>query len=796
MKTKFLILLLILLGTPQLLWAGGSSTYYYKAKATVGTGEGKVYASTSSKEESKRDYDGYTKNPTTLDWDSDDNGTTEHSVYLYAQPAEGYKFNNWTLNGKQLSTSPECYQTVPGIDNKNSVSNYVANFVTSDTKLEGLRDGFFRIKNKKTGNYINVVNDIKVDYQTIIAHNGGALLSLVKMNAVFKELSDNYISKDLKMQSDADNVSCILYLTQNGNKYDVGCEGTSLSTLATGKYHGDNAGDVTFTDCYAIFTKLSNGNYQISLNPKVTAVKLGQTLTDYTAYFYDNGTFGLSLDKPKDTAEEYQWVVEPVEYFYVKPDVETADAEGNYWATLTTAFPYTIPSDGGVLGAYTVTSDNITDNNGVKVVEPTLLYKPGETVSAETPVLLKLSSKDAANNKLVPTGNHVVGNSSNQLTKNLLTGVYMDNKKDVGSNRTLGVKDGKLAFISGSGKMAANRAYLNYTTADVYFDKPSNTKTLAEVVKLNTATTGVTIAGKDLEGVTTVTAGDNQYLIVKDGNGNSIEKTSNSNNYKTYLVDATYAGAENRKEQTAYDQSNWIMVKVDNPTNYVGKKISSMTGDYNTTNPKFTATSITAGGDVESTYVPNFYIAPNFMTSASSNAVQGADGNNYFFMNPKDGEYAYITWVVWNKEKQAFYVPAKAKNSTGNGYINGHDFAGGFKIDLTYNDDITDVSSLEDGSVYQFAAIIMKKAASTSGAPTRVEANTTAYSTIYTVYPLTLSNASIVTAVNDVTASKTVKSVTYYNTLGMASNVPFAGMNVVVTTYTDGSKRTVKQLMR
>lgn len=45
--------------------------------------------------------------------------------------------------------------------------------------------------------------------------------------------------------------------------------------------------------------------------------------------------------------------------------------------------------------------------------------------------------------------------------------------------------------------------------------------------------------------------------------------------------------------------------------------------------------------------------------------------------------------------------------------------------------------------------------------------------------------------VNDVTA-KTVKSVKYVNTVGMTSDKPFEGVNIVVTTYTDGTKSSVK----
>lgn len=47
-------------------------------------------------------------------------------------------------------------------------------------------------------------------------------------------------------------------------------------------------------------------------------------------------------------------------------------------------------------------------------------------------------------------------------------------------------------------------------------------------------------------------------------------------------------------------------------------------------------------------------------------------------------------------------------------------------------------------------------------------------------------------AVNDVNAAKAVAGVKYYNIAGAESATAFEGVNIMVTTYTDGSKSTVK----
>ena len=50
------------------------------------------------------------------------------------------------------------------------------------------------------------------------------------------------------------------------------------------------------------------------------------------------------------------------------------------------------------------------------------------------------------------------------------------------------------------------------------------------------------------------------------------------------------------------------------------------------------------------------------------------------------------------------------------------------------------------------------------------------------------------TGVTSAAVAKQVKSEVYYNTAGLQSAEPFTGVNIVVTTYTDGTKNTAKLL--
>ena len=75
------------------------------------------------------------------------------------------------------------------------------------------------------------------------------------------------------------------------------------------------------------------------------------------------------------------------------------------------------------------------------------------------------------------------------------------------------------------------------------------------------------------------------------------------------------------------------------------------------------------------------------------------------------------------------------------------------------------------------------------------EAADFAPSTRFVVFPLNLNGSSnITTAINEVSSAKKAKTIRYYNTLGTESSHPFKGINIMVTTHTDGTTTAVKVL--
>ena len=73
--------------------------------------------------------------------------------------------------------------------------------------------------------------------------------------------------------------------------------------------------------------------------------------------------------------------------------------------------------------------------------------------------------------------------------------------------------------------------------------------------------------------------------------------------------------------------------------------------------------------------------------------------------------------------------------------------------------------------------------------------STTAPSTRFVVFPLNLNGSSnITTAISEVNSAKKAKTIRYFNTLGTESPYPFKGINIVITTHTDGTT-TAKKIL-
>ena len=307
------------------------------------------------------------------------------------------------------------------------------------------------------------------------------------------------------------------------------------------------------------------------------------------------------------------------------------------------------------------------------------------------------------------------------------------------------------------------------------------------------------------EGVTT--AGENEYTIsnnlmcvfakdnsiwVKDDTGQSIWPATPADgdlNFEVYAEAAEGIDANTRLNQAYYDQSNWCEIKLADgvdASQFEGQIIKGGTihGEFtdklNPTleNVTLTSAAISSEGD----YALNYYMPANFFGRQKCyNPNHSTDyGQNYFFMTPKPQEYAQIVWAVWDASTTSMIMSTDDNR-------NGHRFAGEFEIDLSMNDGASSYSDIQNGATYNFTAILRK----VSGSGSKAAGDS------YKVYPLDLNGQNPATAIESVVAGNgEVKSVKYVNVAGIVSDVPFQGVNIVVTEYTDGSRTTTKMLKK
>ena len=214
--------------------------------------------------------------------------------------------------------------------------------------------------------------------------------------------------------------------------------------------------------------------------------------------------------------------------------------------------------------------------------------------------------------------------------------------------------------------------------------------------------------------------------------------------------------------------------------------VTSITGTLDEKlNVAMTATNVVVGEDAD--FAPNTYCAINFIGESGVKGTNPVYTSSYYFATPKANEFANVVWAVYNATDGAFHLPARQ------GSANAQEFKAAFKVDYSLNS--TPAPELIDGDMYTFEALI-KEVATTEAKPAPRKTaydSTTAPSTRFVVFPLN-GSSNITTAISEVSSAKKAKTIRYYNTLGTESSHPSKGINIMVTTHTDGTTTAVKVL--
>ncbi len=323
-----------------------------------------------------------------------------------------------------------------------------------------------------------------------------------------------------------------------------------------------------------------------------------------------------------------------------------------------------------------------------------------------------------------------------------------------------------------------NAKQLRISELTIEYEQKSDVKEASLQDMLKGGVTGLyKITGKNLVGVKWLTDNETQatYALVKDDNGCANDAVTPSG--RSYDIEG--------RQQSGYDQSNWLLVKTDRPIAN-GQCIKSITGQLQAAAAnEFVAESIELENGTES-FTPNVYCPTNIMGEPQQT---GADNATYFFMPPKPCEYAKIVYAVYAGNGK-FYAPKKVGDS-----VNRLGFAGGFDVSWRFNEESTE-PNLTMGGAYEFDAIIVSKtsAADAAASASRLFDTDTSLGTSdkFVVCPLNLNSNTIPTGVEAVRSSCAVVSTTYYNVTGVASSTPHPGINLVARKMADGTTRVTK----
>ncbi len=321
-----------------------------------------------------------------------------------------------------------------------------------------------------------------------------------------------------------------------------------------------------------------------------------------------------------------------------------------------------------------------------------------------------------------------------------------------------------------------------------------------------------------------------KQLWAKDQGNLSIDKRPAKTDGQTdYMRDIL------KYQNNVWDESNWVILDFSNvtmsPEEFVGHKITaaSVVGTYSdnvnytitlTQNPilvsegtmdvpsypgyqsgYLTENAGHLGSDYALAY--NTYCPANFMDYnqnrlegdkvvgpvGGDNAVGVAKGDSIYFMNPKIQEVVRL-WAVWcgaGSDRFAVYA-------TDGQTVNAWDIDGAVRvINWDYNlkqSGQYGPAELVENQAYEFHAVISRL----TGNKLNASASESQPSGEYGIAPLDLPDGGNPTAVKEMLGTKEVESVRYYNVMGVESDKPFEGINIVVTRFTDGTTMTMKVL--
>ena len=348
------------------------------------------------------------------------------------------------------------------------------------------------------------------------------------------------------------------------------------------------------------------------------------------------------------------------------------------------------------------------------------------------------------------------------------------------------VKATETAYLNVYNTNNTFRTYQSGATSPVYFAQKVAGAGYADFTTIVKAAEVITLANLAVNGAEGTAYQVNDEMVVakkfqKAGKNYIVVKDAAKavRNFSAPAADDKFFNINGNKQEK-YAQNNWMLVSLPVELyNQVNEKntVTSITGTLTEkTNVAMEATKVVFE-DVINDFAPNTYCPINIVGASSVKGNNPAYTSRYYFATPKANEYANVVWAVYDGYMDVFHLPSHK------GSVNVQEFEASFYVDYSLNS--VDNPELTDGDVYSFEALVKEVA---------VPSHVIGESTKFMVYPLDLDANKVATGVNDVNSAKEVKGVSYFNMMGVESAQPFEGVNIVVTTYTDGTQSAAKVL--
>lgn len=677
--------------------------------------------------------------------------------------------------------------------------------------------GFYRVVNgNSTDQCLKFVDD-RISAQQIVGSassvnndNGVAAIGRVQ-----NELNDDI--KLVNVNTSLTDPGTIIFLDQKTLKnYDIISQGVGLVYISHCVFHGTLAGYIEVAGMPATITKVVNNN-DVNLNLYTAHIRMQMYTVDQTR-FLGAASNKLALTEvsnndPSAAPSTCQWYLRKINensadnYFAAAP-VASFTQNGKYYTTLRTAFSYDIPS-GSKVKVYKV-NEALVEGELVNLEELTGTIPPG------LPVIIESSSVNSTDNKLKPVepfinavSNYIESGSWWSITRTTsITGLdgiqnspYLYNnygwhshdydsyssthqsesvfsgwkaqgdgigffatKGYTGSTPLykLSIKDGAVGFweqVANGEKISGNEAYSPVQCQLFPVEK--------ELADIGAQDISYKVTNPLIVAYEYVKDNGNRVIYAKDNNGKPQQSPSAGeiDFMKLHYADNTY-----------HDHSNWVAIETGaTPSVRPGDSRIEVTGKVLESSPNLRMkASLFEEIDQNGDFNPNTYCIVNFMDKSYHSTAN----TNYFFAAPQANEIADIIWAQWDGN-DTFIVPPHSG------------FTGGIKVDFSMYEG--ELPVLQDEHEYSFRGLIEKLEPSANAIASK---DVETISSLYKVYPLNnlVDMEDIATGVTNNVATSKVVSVKYYNVMGVASDKPFEGVNIVVTTYDNGIRTTSKIL--